>query len=121
MDLITQFPLGDDLAVTLLVLGLLAVAALVAGAVVPTRLRRDEDSAEVDPTLGRRLGAMERVGQVLRNRKGELLVVDPSTGDIRPGKTRDYPKVAPFDSEKSYREAVKEAGGEVPSNGLRAA
>lgn len=57
MDLITQFPLGDDLAVTLLVLGLLAVAALVAGAVVPTRLRRDEDSAEVDPTLGRRLGA----------------------------------------------------------------
>ncbi|WP_341856472.1 hypothetical protein [Brachybacterium sp. GPGPB12] len=57
MDLITQFPLGDDLAVTLLVLGLLAVAALVAGAVVPTRPRRDEDSAEVDPTLGRRLGA----------------------------------------------------------------
>ena len=41
MDLITQFPLGDYLAVTLLVLGLLAVAALVAGAVVPTRLRRD--------------------------------------------------------------------------------
>ena len=57
----------------------------------------------------------------LLGRKGELLVVDPKTGDIRPGKTKDYPKVAPFDSEKSYREAVKEAGGEVPSNGLRAA
>jgi hypothetical protein len=57
VDLITQFPLGDDLAVTLLVLGLLAVAALVVGAVVPTRLRRDEDSGEVDAALGRRLGA----------------------------------------------------------------
>ena len=57
MDLITQFPLGDDLAVSLLVLGLLAVAALVVGAVVPTRLRRDEDTAEVDAALGRRLGA----------------------------------------------------------------
>lgn len=57
MDLITQYPLGDDLAVTLLVLGVLAVAALVAGAVVPTRLHRDEDSEEVDAGLGRRLGA----------------------------------------------------------------
>ncbi len=57
----------------------------------------------------------------LLDRKGNLLIVDPSTGDIRPGKARDYPKVAPFDSEKSYHEAVKEAGGEVPSNGLRAA
>jgi K(+)-stimulated pyrophosphate-energized sodium pump len=57
VDLITQFPLGDDLAVSLLVLGLLAVAALVVGAVVPTRLRRDEDTAEVDAALGRRLGA----------------------------------------------------------------
>ncbi|MDN5685971.1 MAG: sodium/proton-translocating pyrophosphatase [Brachybacterium sp.] len=56
MDLITQFPLGDDIAVTLLVLGLLSVAALVAGAVVPSRLQRDEDAAEVDDDLGRRLG-----------------------------------------------------------------
>ena len=31
------------------------------------------------------------------------------------------PKVAPFSSEKEYREAVKEAGGEVPKEGLRAA
>lgn len=37
MDLISQFPLGDDLAWTLLALGVLAVAALVAGAVVPSR------------------------------------------------------------------------------------
>ena len=57
MDLITQFPLGDDLAVTLLVLGALAIAALVVGAVVPSRLQRDEDSAEVEEGLGRRLGA----------------------------------------------------------------
>ena len=56
MDLITQFPLGDDLAWTLLTLGLLAVAALVAGAVVPTRMRRDEDNEELDEDLGRRLG-----------------------------------------------------------------
>ena len=54
-------------------------------------------------------------------RKGDLLIVDPPTGEIRPGKARDYPKVAPFNSEKSYREAVKEAGGEVPGDGLRAA
>jgi K(+)-stimulated pyrophosphate-energized sodium pump len=57
VDLITQFPLGDDLAWTLIALGVLAVAALVAGAVVPSRLRRDEDSEEVDAGLGRRLGA----------------------------------------------------------------
>ena len=57
MDLITQFPLGDDLAWTLLALGVLSLAALVVGAVVPSRLRRDEDSAEVDEALGRRLGA----------------------------------------------------------------
>lgn len=56
MDLITQFPLGDDLAITLLVLGVLAVAALVVGAVIPSRLHRDEDSEEVDEGLGRRLG-----------------------------------------------------------------
>ena len=56
MDLITQFPLGDDLAWTLIALGVLAVAALVVGAVVPSRMRRDEDSEEVDDELGRRLG-----------------------------------------------------------------
>src|SRR5699024_4351384 len=41
----------------LLTLGALAVAALVAGAVVPSRMRRDEDSDELDEDLGRRLGA----------------------------------------------------------------
>ena len=56
MDLITQFPLGDDLAWTLLAVGLLAIAALVAGAIVPSRMRRDEDSEELDEDLGRRLG-----------------------------------------------------------------
>ncbi|WP_114853616.1 sodium/proton-translocating pyrophosphatase [Brachybacterium sp. YJGR34] len=66
MDLITQFPLGDDLAVTLLVLGVLSVAALVVGAVVPSRLRRDEDSDEVDEGLGRRLGAqLQSSGTIL--------------------------------------------------------
>lgn len=56
MDLITQFPLGDDIAVTLMILAALSIAALVVGAIVPTRLRRDEDSDDVDETLGRRLG-----------------------------------------------------------------
>lgn len=56
MDLITQFPLGDDIAVTLLILAALSIAALVVGAIVPSRLRRDEDSDDVDETLGRRLG-----------------------------------------------------------------
>ena len=50
-----------------------------------------------------------------------MLIVEPSTGNIRPGKKKDYPKVAPFSSEKEYREAVKEAGGEPPKEGLRAA
>jgi hypothetical protein len=57
----------------------------------------------------------------LLGRKGELLIVEPSTGNIRRGATKDYPKVAPFSSEKEYREAVKEAGGEAPKEGLRAA
>ncbi|HIY24296.1 MAG TPA: pyrophosphatase [Candidatus Brachybacterium merdigallinarum] len=40
MDLITSFPLGDDIAVTLLVLATLSILALVAGAVIPARLGR---------------------------------------------------------------------------------
>ncbi|AXK45979.1 sodium/proton-translocating pyrophosphatase [Brachybacterium saurashtrense] len=59
MDLITQFPLGDDLAWTLLALGALALVALAAGAIVPVRLRRAADEgtdAAVDEALGRRLG-----------------------------------------------------------------
>ena len=57
----------------------------------------------------------------LLGRKGELLIVEPSTGEIRPGRRKDFPKAAPFHSEKAYREAVTEAGGEVPKEGLRAA
>jgi hypothetical protein len=57
----------------------------------------------------------------LLGRQGELLIVEPSSGDIRPGRRSDFPKAAPFNSEKAYREAVKEAGGEVPAEGLRAA
>lgn len=54
-------------------------------------------------------------------RQGELLIVTPSTGEFRPGRKKDFPKMAPFSSEKEYRAAVKEAGGEVPKEGLRAA
>lgn len=57
MDFITAFPLGDDIAVTLLVLAALSLAALIAGAIVPTRLRRDEDSQAMTRTLGGRLGS----------------------------------------------------------------
>ena len=57
----------------------------------------------------------------LLGRKGELLIVEPSSGAIRPGRKKDFPKIAPFDSEKSYRAAIKEEGGEVPKEGLRAA
>ena len=56
----------------------------------------------------------------LLGRQGELLIVEPSTGDIRPGSKKDFPKVAPFTSEKEYRAAIKEAGGEAPKEGLRA-
>jgi hypothetical protein len=55
----------------------------------------------------------------LLGRKGELLLVDPTNGEPRLGLKRDYPKIAPFDSEKSYRRAVTEAGGQVPDGGLR--
>jgi hypothetical protein len=57
----------------------------------------------------------------LLGRAGGLLIVEPSSGAIRPGKPRDFPKIAPFSSEKSYRAAIKEEGGEVPPEGLRAA
>ena len=57
----------------------------------------------------------------LLGREGELLIVDPGSGAIRPGRKKDYPKIAPFSSEKEYRAAISEAGGEVPKDGLRAA
>lgn len=56
----------------------------------------------------------------LLGRKGELLIVEPSSGDIRPGKKSDFPKVGPFSSGRAYRIAVLEAGGNVPIEGLRA-
>jgi hypothetical protein len=55
----------------------------------------------------------------LLGRQGELLIVEPSTGAIRPGQRKEYPKTKPFTSEKEYRAAIKEAGGEVPAGGLR--
>ena len=55
----------------------------------------------------------------LLGRQGELLVVDPKTGAIRPGRKKDFPKAKPFTSEKEYRAAVKEAGGTMPEHGLR--
>jgi hypothetical protein len=55
----------------------------------------------------------------LLGRRGELLIVDPPTGEIRPGRRKEFPKAKPFRSEKEYREAVKEAGGELPKEGLR--
>ena len=56
----------------------------------------------------------------LLGRDGKLMIVEPSTGTIRPGKPKDFPKVTPFNSEKAYKAAIKEAGGEVPKEGLRA-
>jgi hypothetical protein len=56
----------------------------------------------------------------LLGRQGELLIVEPSSGDIRPGRKKDFPKAEPFTSEKAYRAAVKDAGGQVPEEGLRA-
>lgn len=55
----------------------------------------------------------------LLSRTGELLIVEPSTGAIRPGKAKDYPKIAPFNSERAYAAAIKEAEGQVPKEGLR--
>jgi hypothetical protein len=56
---------------------------------------------------------------LLLGRRGELLIVTPSTGDIRPGRKKDFPKIKPFDSEKNYRAAIKDEEGVVPKQGLR--
>jgi hypothetical protein len=55
----------------------------------------------------------------LLGRRGELLIVTPSTGEIRPGKRKDFPKAEPFNSDKNYRQAIKDAGGVYPKDGLR--
>ncbi len=55
----------------------------------------------------------------LLSREGKLMIVEPSTGAIRPGKPKDFPKVTPFNSERAYKAACKEAGGEMPKEGLR--
>lgn len=57
----------------------------------------------------------------LLGRDGKLMIVEPSTGAIRPGKPKDFPKVTPFNSERAYKAACKEAGGEVPKEGLKIA
>jgi hypothetical protein len=57
----------------------------------------------------------------LIGRDGGLLIVEPSTGAIRPGRMKDYPKIGPFKSERAYRAAIKEEGGTVPAEGLRPA
>jgi hypothetical protein len=49
---------------------------------------------------------------------GRLLLVDPSTGDIRAGRVQDYPTYGPFRSEAAYRRAIRDAGGVVPQTGL---
>lgn len=58
MDLITSFPLGDDIAWTLLATTLIGLAAIVAGVLIPRRVERDEDSEELDAELGTRLGSL---------------------------------------------------------------
>ncbi|MGP9694403.1 pyrophosphatase [Brachybacterium sp. AOP25-B2-12] len=71
MDFITDYPLGDDIAWTLLALVLVGVVAIVLGVVVPGRLGRtapvtasadvddaDDEGTPVDPGLGARLGAL---------------------------------------------------------------
>src|SRR4029077_14388238 len=41
--------------------------------------------------------------------RGGLLIAERSSGEIRPGRRKDFSKATPFDSEKAYREAVMEA------------
>lgn len=57
MDLISQYALGDDIAILLIVLLIAGLAAVIAGLVVPARTARGGDEA-VDATLGGRLGAL---------------------------------------------------------------
>lgn len=58
MDLITDYPLGDDIAWTLLALVIVGAAAIVLGAVLPRRTLRDEDAESLDTGLGARLGSL---------------------------------------------------------------
>jgi hypothetical protein len=52
------------------------------------------------------------------DRTARLLLVDPSTGEARRGRTTEYPKYGPFRTEAMYRRAVRDAGGTVPAEGL---
>lgn len=44
--------------------------------------------------------------------------VIPSTGEVKPANPTAYPKLGAYKSETAYRRAIKEAGGEVPPDGL---
>ncbi|HJQ55681.1 MAG TPA: hypothetical protein VJ890_02165 [Vineibacter sp.] len=51
-------------------------------------------------------------------RANRLLLVDPTSGETRPGGVHQYPKYGPFRSEAVYRRAIRDAGGTVPQSGL---
>jgi hypothetical protein len=53
------------------------------------------------------------------DRDARLLLVDPSTGETRRGRTEEYPRYGPFVSEAAYRRAIRAAGGTVPAVGLK--
>jgi len=63
-------------------------------------LNKDEIRAEECGTSARRVYSRWKREIPLLGRQGELLIVEPSTGAIRPGRKKDFPKVAPFSSEK---------------------
>jgi hypothetical protein len=52
------------------------------------------------------------------DRNAKLLLVDPATAEVRRGRADEYPKYGPFRSEKAYSRAIRNAGGEVPAEGL---
>ncbi len=51
-------------------------------------------------------------------RDGSTMLVDPGTGEAKPVARAKLPTYEPFNSLANYRRAIKEAGGEVPKEGL---
>lgn len=87
MDLITSFPLGDDIAWTLLATTLIGLAAIVLGVIIPRRTARDEDSAALDEGIGARLGSLLSAASATALAVGVpallLLLLVPGGTDVR--------------------------------------
>lgn len=56
---------------------------------------------------------------ILLAKNGQPMKVIPGNGNLRPCKLSNLPKFEPFDNERNYRRAIKEAAGSLPAEGLK--